>query len=136
MSWLAYPRCYKGDEWYNRAHVCGPGKDLTWVTFAHGDANVPITGWTDPGGFPLAYGSSELPQLPVEVPQSNPLDERPSFWGETSDTPNYLARFFNNLTLFLKAGNNATQAAKVAGYAAIFAVGGGLLLWYVPRKKR
>jgi len=125
---LTYPRCYKGEEWYNRPYICGPGKDLTWVKYDSDEELQKITSWTS-SGYPLTLVEHipEIQDLPYGPPLSgmgsdDPQDKGPGFW--------------DNLKLFFEAGNKATNAAKVVGYATIAVVGGGLLLWYVPRTKR
>lgn len=123
---LTYPRCYVGDGFWNRPYVCAPGKDLTWVKYDADQELQRIASWSG-SGYPLTSVDS-TPEYYPGPPQSGmgnvPVlaDDSPGFW--------------SNLTEFFQAGNNATKAAKVVGYATIAVVGGGLLLWYVPRKKR
>jgi hypothetical protein len=121
---LSYPRCYASDSWYSMSQACG-GNSKQWqhfVKFSSDGELQEITGWQ--GNTPTA-GHWQGPPNPDWMPAPSlpvPVDQGAGFW--------------DNLKLFFEAGNKATNAAKVVGYATIAVVGGGLLLWYVPRTKR
>ena len=122
---LDYPRCYASESWYSVPQGCG-GLSKQWqhfVKFTPEGETQEITGWA--GNTPTVghwQGPPNPDWLPAPTAPPAPADQGPGFW--------------DNLKLFFEAGNKATNAAKVVGYATIAVVGGGLLLWYVPRTKR
>lgn len=122
---LSYPRCYASESWYSVPTTCGGlSKQFQhFVKFEADGSTHEITGWN--GNVPTT-GFWQGPPNPEWQPAQLPAPSGP---GVTQS-------FLDRVKEFFELGNNATQAAKVAGYATIAIVGGGLLLWYVPRKKR
>ena len=126
---LTYPRCYKGEKWFNRPYVCGPGKDLSWVKYDSDEDLQKITSWTG-SGYPLTLAEHTPEYYPGPPLSGMGSDD------EEEDKENLVLKIGRGIQSFFKLADRGVGAAKVLGYAAIAGVGGGLLLWYVPRTKR
>lgn len=133
---LGYPRCYSTGNIMALPYTCGPNKGLMFARLHEDAQRLPITGWnglvpitTAPGFSDGAYEFEEG-VIYGEVPADQ---DQGGFW----DTwKRGIGRLLGLADKGLTASEKATNAAKVGGYAAIALVGAGLLVWYVPRKKR
>lgn len=127
---LSYPRCYPSDKWYSLPNTCGGlSKQFQhFVKFTDSGPTEEITGWI--GDVPTAGFWQGPPNPAWETSTPAPVSALAKVG------PSAAASFSDRLKEFFEMGNNATKAAKIAGYATIALVGGGLLLWYVPRKKK
>ena len=124
---LGYPRCYASEAWYSLPSTCGGQVSKQFQHFVKFTQDSPIeqiTGWTGDtpttGHWQGPPNPEWRPQLPAESPTSSSTAQS----------------FLERVREFFELGTKATEAAKVAGYVAIAAVGAGLLVWYKPRKKR
>lgn len=123
---LSYPRCYTTGNMLSLPYTCAPNKGLAYTKLHSESQTLPITGWngnvpttTDPGRSNGVYEFDEV-----------------TIYGETPDTEGFLAKVGNGIRGVLDLGNKGLDTARLWGVVTVIGIGGGLLLWYVPRKKR
>ena len=126
MISFGYPRCYTTGNMLAVPYTCAPNKGLAYARLHSEGQKLPITGWngqvpttTDPGRSDGAYEFGEI-----------------TIYGETPDSESLLVKLGNGIRGFLNLGNKGLDVARLWGVVAAVGIGGGLLLWYVPRKKR
>jgi len=124
---VIYPLCFKAeDSWFPSS--CGPGTGVSWVQRAYGKDRVPITGWTDPDGYPLS-GTDSVPEYYPGPPLSG-------MGSDPKEEDSLAVRVGRKVQSLFNLADKGLDTAKVLGYVAIAGVGAGLMVWYVPRRKK
>lgn len=124
---LLYPVCYKKDSWAALPAPCSQAQEQLYVRYGYGEPREAITSWVG------------------DIPVSNEQLSRAGHYGPYPETglatvngdngPGFVqnvGEFFQNL---LNVADRSQKAAVKLGYVAVFAIGAGLLVWYVPRKR-
>lgn len=126
MITVGYPRCYTTGNMLSVPYTCAPNKGLLYARLHSEGQKLPITGWngsvpltTDPGFSDGAYEFGEA-----------------IIYGETEDEPGFFAQLGNGIRGLFNLGNEGLQTAKLWGVVTAIGIGGALMVWYVPRKKR
>jgi len=123
-----YPICYKEDSWNALPATCSYAKKQIYAQYGFREPKELITSWIG------------------DVPFSNEELERSGYYGPHQSTeivlgnvekePGLIEKIGGFLQNLLDVADRSQQNAVKLGYVAAFAVGAGLLFWYVPRKKR
>lgn len=129
---LIYPICYKTEDSYIPG-ICGPGKNQTYVKRSWGDPREYITGWQLPEGYPIS-GTGIVPEYLPGPPASAANLATIEDVGDPENS--FFVKIGRGIQEAFKLGNKSLDTAKLLGWVAIAGIGGGLLLYYVPRKKR
>lgn len=122
---MIYPRCKKDNNWYNRPYLCAPGNGLNWVLLRGQENYQPITGWTS-DGYPLTV-ADPTPEYYPGPPLSGQGSEEPDKEGFFAGVGNFVRGIF-------KLADKGLDTAHLWGVVTVVAVGGGLALWYIPRR--
>lgn len=82
------------------------------------------------GNFPITQGAWDDDGTAYVFPEG-------TITGTPPDSgPGLLDRFAAGVNRILDSGDRASGAAHMSGVALTALVGAGLLLWYIPRKKK
>ncbi len=123
---LLYPVCYMKDSGAAIPAPCDRSKEQLYVRYGFMEPRELITSWV--GDIPISDQELERaghygPQPQYVVSTSNGANG-PGFVQKTGE-------FLQNL---LDVADRSQKSAVKLGYVAVFAIGAGLLVWYVPRK--
>lgn len=108
-------------------YACAPGRGLTHAKLSWSDPRKPIVDWS--GNTPITTGAWSDDKT-VYV-----FDEGTTITADRPDQPSIVDRFGAGLKRILDSGDRASGAAHTGGVALSLLIVGGLLLWYVPRKR-
>jgi len=127
---VIYPLCYKGNDWNSIPYACGPGKGLTYAQFGYGKELEAITGWADT--YPLTWESQIRSEGTWQGPPVSGMGGVPA----PPAKEGFLTKLGEGVRSFFRLADKGLDTAHLWGVVTVAAIGGGLLLYYVPRRRR